>query len=419
MQRFRFIRAAVQTLLTYSSPTIKYTTSQQAEFFKYTSGRWLYNEKQQNASRYVCFNVDEIQRVACAAVGANRCIKFKKLDEGSYNKVFNLEFDNGAEAIARIPCIPLAGAPFLTTTSEVATLDFAREVLESHHRWPHIAKAREVFPLLNGVFDIERKLELAPFSQMRSLYFTNDVSPALRSRPLFRSDAFKDNADSDFELYAKLDAAKERYRTGPIADQWWSAERLQAFYDHGPWLDIPHQTSGHPYIIPPSPLSNPTIWHPDISHSNLLVAETGPAEVQGFIDWQHTVIAPYCMQATFTSIFTYDGGLIDIPNGRVVPQLPSRVSTLSAEQQDICRLHLKFAMRHKAYEQKIVEESKRRQVRAIASLDEDLDCGGDGWVSEYQFSTAMKMLKQRKASWDDVNGGPFPYKDGSFSFFPS
>lgn len=117
-----------------------------------------------------------------------------------------------------------------------------------------------------------------------------------------------------------------------------------------------------PHIIPPSPLCSPTIWHPDISHSNLFVAETGPAEVQGLIDWQHTVIAPYCMQATFASIFTYDGGLIDIPNGRVVPQLPSHVSTLSAEQQDVYRLHLKFAMRHKAYEQKIVEENKRRQM---------------------------------------------------------
>jgi hypothetical protein len=190
---------------------------------------------------------------------------------GSYNKVFNLEFDNGAKAIARIPCIPLAGAPFLTTASEVATLDFAREVLgicvprvfawnananinanpvgaeyiimekisgtESLHRWPHIAKGREVFPLLNGVFDIERQLELAPFSQMGSLYFTNDVSPALRSRPLFRLDAFKGNPNSDSELCAKLDGAKERYRIGPIADrQWWSAERLQASYDHGPCL---------------------------------------------------------------------------------------------------------------------------------------------------------------------------------------
>jgi hypothetical protein len=51
--------------------------------------------------------------------------------------------------------------------------------------------------------------------------------------------------------------------------------------------------------IPLFILSSPTLWHPDISHANLFIAETGPAEVQGLIDWQHTIIAPYCMQATF------------------------------------------------------------------------------------------------------------------------
>ena len=84
-----------------------------------------------------------------------------------------------------------------------------------------------------------------------------------------------------------------------------------------------------PHIIPPLLLSSPTLWHADISHSNLIVAETGPAEIQGLIDWQHSIIAPYCMQATFPSIFIYDGDLIDIPKGRVAPKLPSHVSTLT------------------------------------------------------------------------------------------
>ena len=77
-----------------------------------------------------------------------------------------------------------------------------------------------------------------------------------------------------------------------------------------------------PNIIAPFELSIPTPWHADISHSNRFVAETGPANVQGLIDWQHSIIAPYCTQATFPPIFTYDGGLIDIPTGRVPPKLP-------------------------------------------------------------------------------------------------
>ena len=247
-----------------------------------------------------------------------------------------------------------------------------------------------------------------------------------------------------------------------------------------------------PHIIPPPTLSSPTLWHADISHSNLFVAETGPAEVRGLIDWQHSIIAPYCMQATFPPIFSYDGGLIDIPQGRVPPKLPSHVSTLTPNQQVPYRLHLKLAMRQKVYEQKIVTENERRTIacampfaaelallpyhvlrswsdslvplrkallhlrdvwekfahegtqcpirftddevrkheqelqrytkyqESITSLDNDLGCGGDGWVSEDEFSKAMTTLKERKASWDvEANGGPFPYEDGSFSFFLS
>ena len=167
------------------------------------------------------------------------------------------------QAIARIPCA-LAGAPFLTTASEVATLEFVRDVLgiraprvfawsanananpvgaeyiimekisgvESRHRWTRIAKGPEVFPLLDGVFDLEHRFEYAPFSQIGSLYFKDDVDPDLQSRPLFRSDALpEDNA----ELNGKLDAAKDKYRIGPIADrQWWRGERAQVIYDHGP-----------------------------------------------------------------------------------------------------------------------------------------------------------------------------------------
>jgi hypothetical protein len=182
---------------------------------------------------------------------------------GSYNKVFALNFDNGVEAIARIPTA-LAGAPFFTTASEVATLEFVREVLgiraprvfawsadananpvgteyiimekmagvESHQRWAHIAKGPEVFPLLNGVFDMERSFESAPFSQIGSLYFRDDVRADLRDRPLFSPGSLPKD---DTELHRRLDAAKDKYRVGPIADrQWWRSERAQVTYDHGP-----------------------------------------------------------------------------------------------------------------------------------------------------------------------------------------
>lgn len=68
------------------------------------------------------------------------------------------------------------------------------------------------------------------------------------------------------------------------------------------------------------------------------------------------------------------------------------------------------------HEQEFARYTKYQE--SVTSLDGDLGCGGDGWVSEDEFASAMTMLKERKAKWDD-DGGPFPYEDGSFSFFLS
>lgn len=92
-------------------------------FFRYTSGRWLWDEEKQLHDRYIKFNVEELQRIAAESIGAKTCVSMTKLAEGEYNKVFRLVMDNGSIAIARIPC-PNAGPAFKTTASEVATMDF-------------------------------------------------------------------------------------------------------------------------------------------------------------------------------------------------------------------------------------------------------------------------------------------------------
>lgn len=101
--------------------------------------------------------------------------------------------------------------------------------IESLHRWTHIAKAPQVFPLLNGAFDIERRFECAPFSQTGGLYFRDDVRADLRDRSLFRPDSLPGD---DPELLRKLDAVKDKYPIGPVADrQWWRSERAQMIYE--------------------------------------------------------------------------------------------------------------------------------------------------------------------------------------------
>jgi hypothetical protein len=93
------------------------------QFFRYDSGRWLWDEERELRARYRRFNVEELKGIAAKSVGAKSCVSMIKLAEGGYNKVFKLRMDNGAVAIARIP-YPNAGPSFKTTASEVATMDF-------------------------------------------------------------------------------------------------------------------------------------------------------------------------------------------------------------------------------------------------------------------------------------------------------
>lgn len=92
--------------------------------YRYTSGRWLWNEKDQFACRYVEFDLTGLLEVSAKAVGARRCVQIEKLPEGNFNKVLLLTMDDGKRLIAKIPN-PNAGRPHYTTASEVATMDYS------------------------------------------------------------------------------------------------------------------------------------------------------------------------------------------------------------------------------------------------------------------------------------------------------
>lgn len=94
-----------------------------ADLFNYTTGRWLWREKEQLLERYRRFNVRELQAITAHTLGSQACVSMSKIGEGNFNKVFRLVMDDGAVAIARIPH-PNAGPPRYTTMSEVATMEF-------------------------------------------------------------------------------------------------------------------------------------------------------------------------------------------------------------------------------------------------------------------------------------------------------
>ena len=157
----------------------------------------------------------------------------------------------------RLPC-PLAGPSYLVTASEVATLQFAREVLQlpvprvitwsgairnlvNHvgtdyiimeevpgvrlgHRWLQFATADDVRPIMNSMLDIEAKFESLRFSRIGSLYFKEDVSADLQGVPLLSG-----VTDSTTQQLS------ERYCVGPLmVYQWWRGERARMALDRGP-----------------------------------------------------------------------------------------------------------------------------------------------------------------------------------------
>ena len=125
----------------------------------------------------------------------------------SINRVFLVTFQNGQQAIARIPT-PISGPAHFSTGSEVATMDFLRRLgipVPKVLAWSSRAKSTEVEsefiimekaegePLVKSLESVERvdlvqKLALLHrplldlhFTQYGSLYYKNDIDVAYKS----------------------------------------------------------------------------------------------------------------------------------------------------------------------------------------------------------------------------------------------
>ena len=115
---------------THPNISFRYHSSQSEinHLFNYTTGRWLWNEHAQLAARRVSFNIPALQDAACRATSTSKCLSLSKIGEGNYNKAYRLVMDDGQRVVAKVPH-PNAGPKGLTTASEVATMEFVREVL--------------------------------------------------------------------------------------------------------------------------------------------------------------------------------------------------------------------------------------------------------------------------------------------------
>ncbi|PWY82151.1 hypothetical protein BO70DRAFT_291572 [Aspergillus heteromorphus CBS 117.55] len=351
------------------------------EFFKHTSRRWIINESDRLAERYVKFNPTELQRVAGQAIGEDDCPHMIKLAEGGFNKVFLLRAKNGREVIARIPT-PIAGPPRYTTASEVATMDFLRLILQvpvpkvlaysacSNNpvgaeyiimervkgvslasRWSSLT-SDEVKNVMKQIAQMEEKVFTYSFPGYGSLYRTGDI-----------------------EGEKQIPLAVEDFCIGPIAArQFWHGDRSNTRIDRGPWdspedclmsaarreiactlhhakpqprrtflLPTTHDIdpSEHtsllskfieiaPLLVPSSShLASPILRHPDLSLSNILL-EPDSSQILGIIDWQDTIVFPLFMQAGYPAFCEHDSSQTQ---SLQLPSLPENFHGMNAEDQ--------------------------------------------------------------------------------------
>lgn len=186
--------------------------------------------------------------------GGSNCLADISSLAGALNKIFLWRFGNGSRLIARIPCRN-AGPPHLTTSSEVATMDFARSVLSlpvpkvvvwssraagnpvgSQYILMEVVKGtsfaegwrklsdRRLDTCLSEAIGVTECLSSTHLSQIGSIFYTEDVPQELRSLPLY--------ADEDI---ASARTGSERFRVGPcMSDLFWRGRRTHLNVDRGP-----------------------------------------------------------------------------------------------------------------------------------------------------------------------------------------
>lgn len=338
-----------------------------------------FNETDRLNERYVKFRPTELQRIAGEAMQQDYCPDIAKLAEGGFNKVFILRAKNGREVIARIPT-PIAGPAHYTTASEVATMDFLRAVLKLpvpevfaysttsenpvgaeyilmervegeslSSRWLSLT-TDEVKDIMIQIAEMERKIFDFRFPAYGSLYHTKDL---------------------DWKHQIPI---VEDFVIGPVSSrEFWHGERSKTEIDRGPWLSPldcvtsaarremaviqrhakpqPRQTfllptnynihpSEHtsllsqflqvaPHLIRPGSYSAPTLRHPDLSLSNILLAP-GTSKIISIIDWQGATILPRFMQAGYPAFCHHDSSQ---PQSLEIPSLPDDFDKMGIDEQ--------------------------------------------------------------------------------------
>ncbi|CAG7974970.1 unnamed protein product [Penicillium nalgiovense] len=314
------------------------------EFFKFTRGRFVVEEAENLRRREIKFDLNNLAQAAADSVGAAQCSSIKKYPNGMFNKSFLMTMVDGQEIVAKVPN-PNAGVPHFTTASEVATMDFARKVLNAPAPHVHACNSRAKSHPVGAEFIIMDKVEGVPLSEV---WDTTQLQQKLKVI-LAMTSLQKEWLTVSFSHYGSLYYAGDvqslaynhyvnegmaindpEFAIGPATGRdWFDAGRSQtdpakkltalAWYQKIVDALIPKDTSA----------TSPCFWHDDLHGDNIFVDPHNPERTTGNIDWRSCHISPLFNHSPDPAFLDWDG--LE-PETLDLPERPT-LSKLSTEER--------------------------------------------------------------------------------------
>ncbi|KAG8527832.1 uncharacterized protein KY384_006748 [Bacidia gigantensis] len=323
---------------------ISFQNDDAKSFYRYTSGRWLWDEQAQLSKRYVHFDLTELKRIAVEAAGASSCVNMIKVGEGLYNKAFLLTMDNGNEVrnMLNIPAPkvyawssrrdenPVKAEYIIMEKAPGIELENVWEGMSGQQRWE----------VLKQVVAFEKKFASTRFKAYGSLYYPQDIpnvtdarleytnedgetqnsefavgpsnsrsffdhgrgeilldrGPCMNFHPIVpvannlqgysAEDYFVASAHREIESIMKLREFPKSQGLfyGPTQYQPTAATKLSALFNY---LKVAR------CILPKEQaMSAPLMWHGDLHRRNIFVDPQKPTEIVSIIDWQAVNLRP-------------------------------------------------------------------------------------------------------------------------------
>ncbi|EDN08148.1 predicted protein [Histoplasma mississippiense (nom. inval.)] len=320
-------------------------------------GRWLNRDELERNSRQIQFDFTALcDRAIRVCPGATKVVGYEKR-EGGFNRVFIFAMDNGSCVVARLPT-SIAGAPKLTTNSEVATMTYLKTKLslpipkildwnddqsnpigaeyiiqehvmgvQLHQMWPKMNSEQHMLCTKTLSLAIKKMASL-DFPAYGSLYFSDAPIDPNKKVPFEQgfcigpncSPVFWNRNPGELELYGGPSP-----NCGPWKDLTsYYLGLIETGFSRLPKEPVTHELLPHQGSVEDhirllkiseemmqrlvedkriQDAATPTLLHPDFHMRNIFVSAEEQTLITGIIDWQSTSIEPAFIYANETPDF--------------------------------------------------------------------------------------------------------------------